>query len=132
LTSLNPTNSYERSTEGMTANASTDSLWSLSVDLFSAKALVWVATVGRDVELTPEAHIYFFDRYHRLARYHRTHRRPMRAERLQAKADEHYRAGGGIDGPPYAAAMAMPRPSRFISTDVVSRHRADDPDDDAA
>jgi hypothetical protein len=30
----------------------------LSVDLLSAKALVWIASVGRDAELTPEAHIY--------------------------------------------------------------------------
>jgi hypothetical protein len=35
-----------------------DTLSSLSVDLLSAKALVWIASVGRDAELTPEAHIY--------------------------------------------------------------------------
>jgi hypothetical protein len=39
-----------------------DSFWSLSLDLLSAKALVWVASVGRDADLTPEAHVYFFDR----------------------------------------------------------------------
>ena len=99
-----------------------DSVWSLSVDLLSAKVLVWIASIGRDAELTREARIYFFDRYSRLAQCHRTHGRPDKAERLQAKADEHYRAGG-IDGPPDAAAMAMPRPNRFIRTEAVSQNR---------
>jgi hypothetical protein len=40
-----------------------DSLLSLSVDLLSARVLVWVSSVGREAELTPEAHDYFFDRY---------------------------------------------------------------------
>ena len=39
--------------------------------------------------------------------------------------------GGGVDGPPYAAAMAMPRPSRFIRTHAVSRNRFPGPDDAA-
>jgi hypothetical protein len=40
------------------------SLWTLSIDLWSAKMLVWLASVGRDsVVLTPEAHLFFFDRY---------------------------------------------------------------------
>ena len=111
-------------------NQHVHSYWPLIVDLLSAKALVWVARVGRDSELTPEAHIYFFDRYRRLAAHHRAHGRSMKAKRLEAKADEHYRAGGG-DGPPYAAAMAMPRPRRFVLTDAVSRSRLDGPDDAA-
>jgi hypothetical protein len=112
-------------------DAPSDSLWSLSIDLLSAKVLVWVASVGRDAELTPEAHLYFFDRYRRLARYHQTHGRPHRARRAEAKADEHRPPGGHSDGPPYAAAMAMPRPSRFVRTDAVSRNRFDGPDDAA-
>lgn len=104
-------------------------LW-LSADLLSARLLVWVASVGRDAELTPEAHWFFRDRYQRLAQYHRVRGRAAKAQRLQAKADEHYHAGGG-DGPPYAAAMAMPRPARFIRTDAVSRHRPSDYDDAA-
>jgi hypothetical protein len=106
-------------------------LFSLSVDLLSAKVLVWIASVGRDAELTPEAHAYFFDRYRRLAQYHWARGRVAKAKRFQAKADEHYRAGGGGDGPPYAAAMAMPRPIRFIRTEAVSRSRIDGPDDAA-
>lgn len=108
-----------------------DSQWSLLVDLLSAKVLVWVASVGRDAELTPEAHIYFFDRYRRLAEYHRARGRISKAKRFQAKAEEHYVPGGGLDGPPHAAAMAMPRPTRFIQTDAVSRNRLDGPDDAA-
>lgn len=105
-------------------------MFSLSVDLLSAKVLVWVASVGRDAELTPAAHVYFFDRYRRLAEYYRSRGRMGKAKRFQAKADEHYRRGGG-DGPPYAAAMAMPRPSRFVRTDAVSRRTLDGPDDAA-
>lgn len=108
-----------------------DSLFSLTVDMLSARVLVWIARVGRDAELTPEAHIYFFDRYRRLAQYHRARGRVGKATRFQAKADEHYRAGGGGDGPPFAAAMAMPRPNRFVRTDAVSRNRIDGPDDAA-
>jgi hypothetical protein len=114
-----------------TNKAQVDSLLSLSVDVLSAKVLVWVASAGRDAELTPEAHIYFFDRYRRLAQYHRVRGRLGRAKRLQAKADAHYEASGGGDGPPYAAAMAMPRPNRFVRTDAVSRNRVDGPDDAA-
>ena len=107
-----------------------DSWFRLLVDVQSAKLLVWLASVGRDAELTPEAHIYFFDRYRRLAQYHRARGRTDKAKRLQATADDHYRAGGG-DGPPYAAAMAMPRPRRFTRTEAVSQRRLDDPDDAA-
>jgi hypothetical protein len=111
-------------------NLAVGSRLSLSVDLLSAKVLVWIASVGRDAELTPEAHIYFFDRYSRLAGCHRARGSFAKAKRLQAKADEHCRAGG-LDGPPYAAAMAMPRPARFVRSDAVSRSRWHGPDDAA-
>jgi len=115
----------------ITKDRPVDSLFSLTVDLLSTRVLVWIASFGRDAELTPEAHIYFFDRYRRLAQYHRARGRARRARRFQAKADEHYRAGAGDDGPPYAAAMAMPRPNRFIRTNAVSRSRIEGPDDAA-
>jgi hypothetical protein len=107
-----------------------DSFWSLTLDLLSARALVWGVTLFHDADLRPEAHLYFFDRYCRLAEYHRAHGRLARAKRLQAKADHHYTAAGG-DGPPYAAAMAMPRPSRFVQTVALSSKRMDGPDDAA-
>ncbi len=103
-----------------------ESLWSLRADVLSARVLVWVASVGREVELTPEAHAYFWDRYRRLASCYRARGRRGAAERAEAKAAEH----GGSDGPPYAAAMAMPRPRRFFVTDAISNTHL--PPDDAA
>lgn len=98
----------------MTAqNDKRDSISGLRFDLITAKVLVWVATVGREADLTSEAHIYFFDRYQRLAEYHRQRGHDSRARRLQCKADEHLAPGGG-DGPRYAAAMGMPRPRHWV------------------
>ena len=111
-------------------NPRAEPYWRIALDLLSAKVLVWVASVGRDTDLTPDAHRYFCDRYGRLAEYHRAHGRHEKAKRIQAKADEHYRPGG-TDEPPHAAAMAMPRPRGFIRTDAVSRKRLDGPDDAA-
>jgi hypothetical protein len=93
------------------------SRWSLALDLLSARLLVWVARWGRDAELTPEAHAYFYDRYSRLAAYYRAHGHHTKATRLEAKAEEHYTPDNS--GPPYAAAMALPRPTRFVRTVVV-------------
>ena len=107
-----------------------DSLWTVSIDLFSAKMLVWLASVGRDAVLTPEAHLFFFDRYRRLCDLHRARGHILKAARFAQKAEEHFRAADG-DGPPYAAAMAMPRPKHFVRTDAVSRFRQDTPDDAA-
>ena len=104
--------------------------WSLSVDLLSARVLVWLASWGRDADLTPDAHRYFFDRYSRLAQHHRRHGRLEKARRFQQKADEHS-SGETDDGPPYAAAMAMHRPRQLVRTNAVSGHRFDGPDDAA-
>ena len=107
-----------------------NSRWPLLLDIASANVLVWVASFGRDVELTPDAHRYFFDRYSHLAAIHRTRGNAAKAEHLQAKADAH--RGHEFDGdPPFAAAMAMPRPRHFVYTDAVSRRRLDEPDDAA-
>jgi hypothetical protein len=113
----------------MQPGESSDSRWSLIVDLLSAKLLVWMASVGRDADLTPEAHRYFFDRYSRLARLHRRRGHLERAKQLEAKASAHW--FGEDPEPPYAAAMAMPRPRQLVRTDAVSRQRFDPPDDAA-
>jgi hypothetical protein len=102
----------------------------LRLDLIAANMLVWIASVGRDADLTSDAHLFFFDHYQRLADFHRQHGRPARARRLQTRADEHYRLAGG-DGPPFAAAIAMPRPARWLSTDAVSRKHREPPDEAA-
>jgi hypothetical protein len=47
--------------------------------LASARILVWIASVGRDAELTAEAHNYFFNRYQKLADYHRQRGHSARA-----------------------------------------------------
>ena len=115
----------------MTApDAKLESIAGLRLDLMTAKVLIWVISVGRDVELTSEAHIYFFDRYRRLADYHRRRGHMARARRLQVKADEHFDLGGG-DGPPYAAAMGMPRPRHWVATDAVSHRNLGGPGDAA-
>ena len=103
--------------------------WRLSADLWIAKALVWVASGGRQVDLTSEANRFFFDRYSRLAAFYRRAGKPAKAKRYQARADAHYETGF-TDGPPYAAAMAMPRPRGFIRTEAIGR-RFNGPDDAA-
>ena len=57
--------------------------------------------------------------------------RLKKARRFDQKAAEHARATGH-DGPPYAAAMAMPRPRQWIVTDAVSRSTSSRSGDDAA
>ncbi|HEX2458131.1 MAG TPA: hypothetical protein VHI99_30830 [Vicinamibacterales bacterium] len=113
-----------------TSSRRSESHLALVVDLLSAKAMVWAVRIGRDADLKPEAHVYFFDRYSRLAEYHRARGRLAKARRFQLKADEHYRASGGFDGPPYAAAMGM-RPSRFTRTNAVSPRDVGGSDDAA-
>lgn len=107
-----------------------DSLAALRLDLMTANILVWLVRVGRDADLTPESHLYFFDRYSRLASCHQQLGHAERARRLQTRADEHYLLSGG-NGPPYAAAMAMPRPRQWLIVDVRSRDRRDGSDDAA-
>ena len=104
-----------------------DSIARLNVDVATAKALVWLVRAGRNADLTPESHLYFFDRYRRLAECHRRRGHTDRARRLEQKAAEHYRLAGS-DGPPYAAAMAMPRPRQWVVLDARSRQRHNGPD----
>lgn len=105
--------------------SSAPSWWRLSSDLIIARALVWISLVGRDADLTADAHLYFADRYTRLANIHERHGRLGRARRLREKADYHLGASG-FTGPPYAAAMGMPRPRQMTVTNAISGH--DGPD----
>jgi hypothetical protein len=105
-------------------------VWKLTLDLWSAKVIVWAASVGRDAVLTREAHLYFFDRYTRLAGEHRVRGHIRKAARLEQTAEEHLQDAGG-DGPPYAAAMAMPRPRAFVRVNAVGSVRNEDSDDAA-
>ena len=101
-----------------------ESVWRLRADLASAKLFIWVVSLGRDAELTPETHLYLANRYDRLSHVHRVRGRHAAARRLARLAASHYRAGGW-NGPPFSAAMAMPRPKRWIIVTAVSRHHAD-------
>jgi len=114
----------------MDAEGQSDSLARLRLDVASARILVWVASVGRDAELSEEAHLYFLDRYQRLGDCYRRRGNEARAREMDVKADEHGRLGGW-DGPSYAAAMSMPRPRRWLTADAVSRHHLGGPKDAA-
>ena len=102
----------------------TESAWKLRADLASAKVLIWAASVGRDADLSPETHLYLADRYDRLSHIQRVRGRHAKASRLARLAAEHYRAGGW-SGPPYAPAMALPRPTKWLRVDAVSRRKSD-------
>ncbi len=69
----------------METSTITESLWSLRFDLVSAKLLVWVASIGRDVDLRPETHLYLFDRYSRLAQVYSRRGREARARVLRQR-----------------------------------------------
>ena len=109
---------------------SKDSRWWLLADLFSVHALVWVFGRDRDAELSVDSHLYFWDRYSRLGRIYRSSGRIRKAAQYERRAQDHYDAAG-LDGPPYAAAMARPRPGRFVVTNAVAGRSPDDPLDAA-
>jgi len=93
--------------------------------------LVGLARAGVDGgEVRPEVHHFLADLYGRLAVLHARAGRWRAAERARRCCDAH-RALGGDDGPPYAAAMAMPRPGRLMMVHAVSGRRMDDADDAA-
>jgi hypothetical protein len=113
-----------------------DSHWSLSFDVASAKAIMWFTSFGRDAELTSELNARLFDRYSRLAAYHLKRGHADKAKRFAAQAKKHrvdeLADGPHLkppDGPPYAAAMAMPRPRRYAYTSAVGNRRTPSPDD---
>jgi len=107
------------------------SITMLRADVISARLLVWMVTGGDYRKLTADAHRYFIDRYQRLAEFHRRRGHARRAHELQYKADEHRRWSGGWDEPPRAAAMALPRPQRWVVTDAVGHHWPGDSNDAA-
>ena len=90
------------------------------LDVLSMK--VFLRVIGRDAGLL-DAHLFFFDRYSELADYHRQRGRTDKALRLEAIAEEHFRAAPGDDeddpNDPSAAAMAMPVPNAPIHTEAI-------------
>ena len=107
-----------------------DSVWWLRADLLSTKGLLWIAGAGRSGEPRPEVHLYLYDRYWRLAVVTERKGRLSKAAAFREKAIKHFRLSGH-DGPPFAAALALPRPGVFAVTWAVGRRR-DAGDDEAA
>jgi hypothetical protein len=93
----------------------------LRADLATAHGLLWLARAP-GAELHPEVHLYLYDRYWRLARYHERRGNKQKALRLRAKAAEHWRHTGD-DGPPFAVALAMPVPRPPLLTWAVATRR---------
>ena len=91
---------------------------SLVVDILTMK--VFLRALGLDADLL-DGHLFFYDRYSRLADHHWQRGRIARALRLEAIAEQHYQAAPGDDDTtnPPAAAMAMPVPSAPVVTNAV-------------
>jgi hypothetical protein len=104
--------------------------WGLRTDLLTVHSLLWVAHVHSGGEPTPEVHLYLYDRYWRLAEYHKRRGHSKKASRLRVKAMMHYSRSGN-DRPPSAAALAMPVPRPPLFTRAVARQSSGDPDDAA-
>ena len=107
-----------------------DRPWGLRGDVIVTNALLWVVTVRRAGEPKPEVHLYLYDRYWRLAEYYERRGKRKKAAYLYAKAEAHYRSSGQ-SGPPFAAAMAMPRPRSPFFTWAVGGREPRSPNDAA-
>jgi len=118
--------------ESRSTTHSKEGPWGLRGDLIITNAILWVAGAGRVGEPRPEVHLYLYDRYWRLADYYERRGNRKKASRLRTKAAAHYKHSGDT-GPPFAAAMAMPRPrSPFFTWAVAKGWDRRDPDDDDA
>ena len=103
----------------------------LRLELLSAKILVWIATVGREVELDPETHLYLADVHFRLADAYAAARKLKASRRHRDLANQHAAAGPSTPLPP-AAAMAMPVPQPYFFTDARGPIvEVEDPDEPA-
>jgi hypothetical protein len=115
----------------MTTNASErDSIWRLRLDLASAKALILVGSSPSEADIDPNVHLFFYDRYWRLASLHEKAGRTQRAAALRVRAEYHFKFCRG-GGPPHEAAMAARAPRPSIRTLAFGRDARDNPDDAA-
>lgn len=85
-----------------------------------ARVLLWIASSGRDVEPTPEVHLYLADLHFRLADTYDAAGRTRLASKHRVCANKHAVQGPAPELPP-AAAMAMPIPHAPIFTDARGR-----------
>jgi hypothetical protein len=107
-----------------------DGPWGLRGDLVVTNALLWVVSVRHAGEPRPEVHLYLYDRYRRLADYYQRRGKRKKAAGLYEKAEEHY-TRSGRPGPPFAAALAMPRPRSPFFTWAVGNREPRGPNDAA-
>lgn len=107
------------------------SIWShalIVVDILSMKVFVWVLGQLFAWAVDPnggilDSHLFFYDRYSDLAKYHCLRNRTAKADRLAAIAEVYYRAAPDDDDEPEAAAMAMPVPRPLVRTNAMSTTR---------
>ncbi len=92
--------------------------WQLRVGLATAHALLLVVDARGNAKLKPDVHLYFADRYFRLARHHHRRGNTRRENVLLEKARRHLDLGGGDPLPP-AAALAMPVPRRPTFVEAI-------------
>ena len=91
-------------------------------DIGVVKTCAFVAGISREIRLAPEIHVFLYDRYWRLAKWHEARGHARRARTLKARALHHW-AQAGYDEPPPAVALAMPIPLPPLFTDAVARTR---------
>jgi hypothetical protein len=114
------------------------SIWSHSLivlDVASMKVFVWVLGQLFTWAVDPnggilDSHLFFYDRYSDLAKYHGSKGQTAKADRLAAIAEAYYKAAPDGDDEPEAAAMAMPVPRPLIRTNAVSTTRMPKPRED--
>ena len=107
------------------------SWWRVQGDVAWGRALLSIATMHEGAAVRPEVYLFPGDRYWRLARRHFVRGRQKNAQRLVRKARLYFRAGGGPDPPPLAAAsMPIPKTPSFTSA-IGASHGSGGPDDAA-
>jgi hypothetical protein len=92
------------------------SWWRLQSDVAWGRALLAIATMREGGAVKPDIYLFLGDRYWRLARRQFFRGRQKNAQRLVRKARLYFKAGGGPEPPPLAAAsMPVPEPPSFTS-----------------
>ena len=111
----------------------TDLSWvRIQMDVAWGRALLAIATIEPKAgTVRPEVYLFLGDRYWRLARRHFVDGRQKKAERLVRKARTYFRAGGGPEPPPLAAA-SMPIPAAPSLTSAIGGTRHPGGANDAA
>jgi hypothetical protein len=103
----------------------------LQADVAWGRGLLSIATMHEGADVRPEIYLLLGDRYWRLARRHFLRGRQKSAERLVRKARLYFRAGGGPEPPPLAAA-SMPIPETPSFTSAIGAGRGTGGSNDAA